>query len=148
YWPQDALNSYWDDLKGEKHVLYVPNAGHGLQEVVNGKPELIPMRAISTLAAFARSEVFDKPLPKMEWKHSNDANGNPTLTVSADSNPMGGRFWSASAETRDFRKAKWEVDTGIPAGKDAVLLTKLPESGFKAIFAELDFESDGQKYTM
>ena len=54
YWPLDALNTYWDDLKGEKWLLYVPNAGHDLRETdKDGKKELLPTRAVNTLAAFA-----------------------------------------------------------------------------------------------
>ena len=37
YWPLDALNSYWDDLKGDKWLLYVPNAGHDLREPRQGR---------------------------------------------------------------------------------------------------------------
>src|SRR6185295_17598364 len=32
YWAQDALNLYWDGLKGPKWVLYTPNSGHGLED--------------------------------------------------------------------------------------------------------------------
>ena len=71
YWPLDALNLYWDDLKGDKWVLYVPNAGHDLRERdKDGKPELLPMRAVNTLSAFARCQIFDKPMPGMSWKYS------------------------------------------------------------------------------
>jgi PhoPQ-activated pathogenicity-related protein len=32
YWPLDALNLYWSELKGPKYVLYIPNNGHGLKD--------------------------------------------------------------------------------------------------------------------
>src|SRR4030095_2137121 len=64
YWPLDALNSYWDDLQGDKGVRSVPRAGHGLREAARGgKKELLPMRAVNPLSAFARSQIFDKPMP-------------------------------------------------------------------------------------
>ena len=43
YWTVDSLNLYYDDLLGEKRVLYVPNSGHGLQD---------KRRVINSITAF------------------------------------------------------------------------------------------------
>ena len=33
YWPLDACNLYWDDVSGDKYVLYCPNQGHGIKDM-------------------------------------------------------------------------------------------------------------------
>ncbi len=148
YWPQDALNSYWDDLKGEKHVLYVPNAGHNLREMKNGKPEVFPARAINTLSAFARSQIFDKPLPKLAWKHA-DQDGEPVLTVESDTPMKAARMWSTTAKTRDFRDGVWTaVDLTGEAGKKCVASCKCPTDGLKAFYAEAEYDLDGLTYML
>jgi PhoPQ-activated pathogenicity-related protein len=58
YWTQDALRLYWDDLPGQKHVRYVPNAGHDLRpsdkpNQPGQKKETFPTAAIDALTAFA-----------------------------------------------------------------------------------------------
>jgi PhoPQ-activated pathogenicity-related protein len=145
YWPLDALNSYWDDLKGDKWLLYVPNAGHDLRERdKDGKPELLPMRAVNTLAAFARSQIFDKPMPGMTWV-CDEKEGVCRLTVTPKTaKPSTVRIWKAEAETRDFRKARWAVDAGAKLPAEVLA----PEKGFRAFFAETEYDMDGLKFTL
>jgi PhoPQ-activated pathogenicity-related protein len=151
YWPQDALNTYWDDLKGEKHVLYVPNAGHDLREVdEKGKKQTIPLRAVNTLAAFSRSQIFGTPIPALTWKHS-DKDGKPVLEV----NHPGAktvRLWEAKADTRDFRQARWKAGPTATVAKGEVFehIYQLlpPEQGFAAYFAEAEYELDGLTFTL
>ena len=76
YWVIDALNLYWDDLVGEKHVFYVPNAGHGLD---GGKEA-----ALTTLAVFAQNVAMDQPMPALTWLHDDDGN---QMRLSVRSNP-------------------------------------------------------------
>jgi PhoPQ-activated pathogenicity-related protein len=150
YWPQDAMNSYWDDLKGEKHVLYVPNAGHNLIEVSkDGKKEQIPTRAVNTLSAFARSQIYDKPLPTLTWKHTDGSQG-PEVAVRSDVPFKNVRLWTTSSETRDFRKSRWESGpqvAGTPDGR-AVLPATPAASGLTAFYAEADYEQDGVPFTL
>jgi PhoPQ-activated pathogenicity-related protein len=144
YWPQDATNLYWDDLKGDKWLLYVPNAGHGLEQIhEDGKKDRI--RALSTLAMFARHEIRNEPMPKMSWKHGDD-DTKMTIQVTSDPAPKAARLWVADNPTRDFRKARWNerpatLDKGTVVGE-----VDKPTEGWRTFFAECEYEEDGQRY--
>jgi PhoPQ-activated pathogenicity-related protein len=144
YWPLDALNSYWEDLKGDKWILYVPNAGHDLRERdPNGRPELLPQRAVNTLAAFAQCMIFDKPMPGLKWV-CDEKEGICKLEVNSGAKAISTRVWKAEAPTRDFRQARWteDKDAKFPATVTA------PDKGFRAFFAETEYELDDLKFTL
>jgi PhoPQ-activated pathogenicity-related protein len=143
YWTLDALNLYWDDLGRDKWVLYVPNAGHNLeQKHATGKKD--HRRAVHTLAAFGRSQIHGQPLPKLHWSYA-EADGHIRLTVESKPAPIKARLWTADAPTKDFRKAVWtphDMTIGaVAAGEIAV-----PQSGYRAVFGELEFDLDGLEY--
>lgn len=146
YWTSDALNLYWDDLKGDKWMLYVPNAGHKLeQQFADGRKSR--ERAVGALAAFTRHLIKDNPLPRLSWKHD-DAGGKARLTVEAAPAPSAARLWAARAETRDFRKSQFneqplKVDSGNIVGE-----VKRPDAGYLSFFAELDYEIDGLQHQL
>src|SRR5262249_10301435 len=105
YWTVDSLNLYWNDLKNDKWVLYVPNAGHDLtQKHADGKKDRD--RAQNGLVAFARHMLKENPMPKLTWTHD-DAEGKARLTVTADPGAKAARLWIAQSPTRDFRKSTW-----------------------------------------
>lgn len=139
YWTTDAMNLYWDDLPANKWVTYVPNAGHNLeQHHENGEKDRT--RAVNALAAFAKHNIRDNPMPQLRWKHD-DASGQARLTVDSDHVPKAARLWVASAPTRDFRLARWK-DQALTTSKSIVANVTPPTTGCVAFFAELDFEID------
>lgn len=140
YWPQDALNSYWDDLVGEKYALYVPNAGHDLREVdAAGKKADLPMRAVNSLAAFSKSQILGKPLPEITWKHA-----EAQVTLTPTTKPKEVRLWVAKSASKDFRKSTWESTSApVTDGKPVVMTVGKPEAGYQAYFAEAVFDLDG-----
>jgi PhoPQ-activated pathogenicity-related protein len=146
YWTQDALNLYWDDLKGDKWVLYVPNAGHNLAQKHDG-PTIIPdmTRAGNTLAAFARHQIHDVPMPKVNWQHEGKS---PTMTlkVETDTVPKAARVWSAQSATTDFRGSKWSDRTLEVNGKTLTVEMATPPQGFVVFFAEMEFEIGELRY--
>lgn len=149
YWPLDALNSYWDDLKGEKHLLYVPNAGHDLREAdKDGRKELIPVRAMNTLSAFCACQVFDRKMPKLTWECDEQA-GACKLVLASDRTVKAVRLWVAESRTRDFRQARWTPDGKAAKGLAGVSLGfTRPEKGYRACFAECEYEADGLTFTL
>jgi PhoPQ-activated pathogenicity-related protein len=146
YWTVDALNLYWDDLKGDKWVVYVPNAGHDLKEkLADGKTNRV--RANSALAAFVRHQTKDNAMPKLTWKHD-EQDGKLRVSARAEPAPKGARLWVAHAPTRDFRKAEWKEQPATLADGTVAGLVERPKEGYVAFFAEMDFEIDGLKHPL
>jgi PhoPQ-activated pathogenicity-related protein len=150
YWPLDALNSYWDGLKGDKWLLYVPNAGHDLTERnKDGKTDALPKRAMNTLAAFSRSHTFDKAMPKLDYAIlSPPMVKGMDVSLLSNTKPLGAWMLSASSPTRDFRKSWWEQKPLDILGKDTGFKLDLPKNGYEAALIDLEFELEELKYNL
>ena len=144
YWSLDALNLYWDDLKGDKWVLYVPNAGHGLEQNY-GEGKKDRLRALNTLSHFARQQVLGKPMPKLTWTHD-EADGQLRVSATTDTPFKAARLWVADAPTRDFRKQPWTEAPAKIDGKSVAGLVAKPEKEWRAFFLECEYEEDGRPF--
>jgi len=137
YWVVDALNNYWDDLVGPKYILYIPNAGHGLD---GGEGQLR-----RTLGAFFRSVALGRPLPQLAWKHGNSP-GQLRLEVTSDIEPVKAELWSARSDRRDFRRAKWSAVEMRKQGKAWVGDTAVPDGDHVALYGHLSFQVGDLRY--
>lgn len=140
YWPTDATRLYWNDLEGEKHVLMVPNAGHGLEDRT---------RVIDSLSAFFHSVSGDAPMPTLNH-HYEAKNGKVHLTLDTSLRPVAVRVWSAKAPDLDFRPVKWEAsNVAAPVGGNRYQTeVPLPANGGLALFFEAEFEQEGRHFTL
>jgi PhoPQ-activated pathogenicity-related protein len=146
YWTVDSLNLYWDGLTCDKWVLYVPNAGHDLQQKrADGTKDRD--RAVNGMAAFFKHVIKDNPMPKLQWKHD-DADGQARLTVDADAKPLAARLWVAHAPTRDFRPATWREQELDVKQAHVVGTVAPPQTGYTAVFGELDFSIDSVRHSL
>jgi PhoPQ-activated pathogenicity-related protein len=144
YWATDALNLYWNDLPGDKWVIYVPNAGHDLQRQDRPPSEQLT-DLITGLAAFSRHQIRGRSMPKLMWKYEG-VSGKLRVTIDAAPPPTGARLWVAQTATADFRTARW-IDHALTIS-DAKIIGEVtrPDKGYVAFFSELDYEIDGLKY--
>ena len=60
YWTLNAIDLYWNGLKGPKYLVELPNAGHGLDENRDW--------ALNGLGAFFRYQVTGRPMPAVSWR--------------------------------------------------------------------------------
>lgn len=144
YWPQDALNIYWNDLKGPKSVLYMVNSGHGLvnNDDTGSKMETL----VNSMAVFTRSIASGEPAPVIKWKHTTNDNSSK-LDIIADPAKYSARMLVTTSATRDFRLSKWE-SVDMTAGRNGFSGTvQLPKEGFEAVFGEASTVVNGMKYT-
>ena len=133
YFALDALNLYWDELLPPKHVLYVPNSGHGLED---------RERALAGVTGYFRFVASGAPLPAPEWRFES-TDDRVRLMVSPDGNATDGALWLAASESVDFRSAAWVsvpmslTDSGFVG---EALLSRLR---YIAVLGELRYPVDG-----
>lgn len=145
YWVVDALNNYWDDLHGEKYILYIPNAGHGL----NGGRE----KVIRTVAGFTLHQMTQTPMPRLTWNFS-QADKTLELQVQSSSQPTQASLWTSTSDDLDFRDAQWSRQTMQQLDMQQVesaayhALIERPAEDNMAAYGELEFTIRGVPYSL
>lgn len=136
YWPLEAASLYWNDLLGEKYILYVPNNGHSLQDL---------RRVVGDVLAFQEHIALGKPLPKLKWSFDRDAS-SLHLAIESDVKPKSVAGWTATSNTRDFRKAKWTSQPARLENGAYRFDLPIPDAGFAAAFGEAVFSNGAIPY--
>ena len=132
----DSSQFYWDDLKGEKLLRYVPNADHGM-----GGSD-----APKSLTAYFDSVIRDVERPHYAWK----VQPNGDIRVTSKEEPTEVKMWMAvNPEARDFRVEKVGriyKDTVLQPVKKGEWLAKAPaiDKGYAAYFVELTYPTGGK----
>jgi len=129
YWATDALNLYWDGLDGPKHVLYVPNGRHGLND---------PQRVWSAALAFVQAVAAKTSLPSLQWEY-HETVSELQLTVQTETPVAAARLWFAYSDSLDFRNSVWDPVPMTVTPAQCALTLALPEDGCLAVFGEIDF---------
>lgn len=135
----DSAQFYFDQLRGENHLRYVPNASHTLEK----------SDALETLLAFYSTIVSDTARPEMRWTFGNDG----TLTVTTAQRPTRALLWQATNQTaRNFRLdvigAAYR-GTQLEPERPNTWVTRVPPpaAGWTAYFVEMTFPT-GSRYPL
>ncbi|MDW8105312.1 MAG: PhoPQ-activated protein PqaA family protein [Armatimonadota bacterium] len=139
YWVIDAAQFYFNDLPGEKYLLYVPNAGHSLRE---GLP-----RVISNLIAFYLAVASKQPLAQIQADVRREGS-KLRVTVTTKGKVEGVQVWTAQSGTKDLRNARWMAQDAQPAGNGKyVAEIALPSDvAAFALFADAKGSVNGTEY--
>lgn len=132
----DSSQFYYDQLKGEKHLRYVPNADHSLKG----------SDALESIVAFYQMVLENKERPKYSWTFEKDG----SIRVRTKTTPKQVALWQATnPKARDFRlltigaayKRELLKDQG-----DGLYIGKIdaPKEGWTAFFVELEYDVGGK----
>jgi PhoPQ-activated pathogenicity-related protein len=131
----DSSQFYYDGLKGEKHLRYVPNASHSLRG----------SDALESIVAFYQTVLAGRERPKYSWAFEKDG----SIRVRTETAPKEVRLWQATnPKTRDFRlitigKAYEGRPVADQGGGVYVGKIEPPKEGWTAFFVELTFDVGG-----
>ncbi len=131
----DSSQFYYDELKGEKLLRYVPNVDHGVKTI----------DAATSLIAYYQMIIADRPRPRPTWTFGADG----SIRVTSDVRPRQVRLWQATnPKARDFRlktigKAYTESDLKPEPDGSWIARVAKPAQGWTAFFVELIYDSGG-----
>jgi PhoPQ-activated pathogenicity-related protein len=130
----DSSQFYFDDLKGEKHLRYVPNTDHSVDGSID---------AMTSIVAFYQMIIDGKPRPEITWTFEDDG----SIRVHSDTPPQQVLLWQATnPKARDFRLAtigSAYTSTELKPEADGSWVGRVakPEKGWTAAFIELAFDT-------
>jgi len=136
YFLPDSSRFYFDDLKGERYLRYIPNTDHGLRNTDAGESSL----------AFYQAVVSGTPRPRFSWTF--ESNGD--IRVASKDKPTAVKLWQATnPEHRDFRLATLgpqykSEDLDDRGGGVYVGHVGKPDKGWTAYFVEMTYPSRGK----
>jgi len=134
YWPLDAANLYFEQLPEPRYLLYVPNCGHGLEDMV---------RVITAQVGFFAACAGQIPLPHLDWEYHDGR--HLELTISSDIAPQRVLQWTATSPTRDFREAVWQQSPARPHKGQYIARVHYAKDGYRAVFGEAIYDFSGKK---
>jgi PhoPQ-activated pathogenicity-related protein len=130
----DSSQFYWDDMRGENYLRYVPNGDHGMGKTDAGE---------SIIAFYSLLAQGKKP-PQITWDETADG----SLRVMTQDEPIEVHLWQATnPEARDFRVetlGRKYTSTLIESDDNGLYVAKAnsPATGWTAWFLELTFDVD------
>ncbi len=136
YWPLDALNIYYNDLVGDKYILYVPNKGHDVGDM---------RRVIGDMVGFFLRVEGALKFPKLSWDYEEKEDG-VELSIKSDIRPASVSVWTTESATRDFRDAVWQESKLMRKDSGYRHTLEKPEKGYSAIFGEAVYRSGGRNF--
>jgi PhoPQ-activated pathogenicity-related protein len=127
YWSADSTSLYWEGLLGPKWARIVPNAGHGLGDMVEA------LEAIAALTRFCLGKLL---IPQVEWTFESDRVSVRLMAPLPDVT-----LWVSESTDGDFRDSKWwpriQCGAGKHDGESAEVSFRIPRCSRKqAVFLE------------
>ena len=132
----DSSQFYFDELPGEKHLRYIPNADHSLRG----------SDAADTLIAFFDAVVHGRPRPRYSWTMPREGG----IVVKTEDKPLAVNLWQATnPAARDFRLERiGPAYKSSPVEDDGGGIYRAevppPPKGWTAYFLELVFPGGGR----
>lgn len=125
----DSWKFYWNDLKGENYLQYVPNVGHGLHGSYAHK----------NLFSFYQAVISDRDIPVLHWS----IEGNTIrLKIDPAADYSISKWEAVNPEARDFRiyvNGEAWVQEPLARSSDGSYVVEIaePETGYKAAMLEV-----------
>ncbi|GHB43904.1 PhoPQ-activated pathogenicity-related family protein [Mongoliitalea lutea] len=132
FFQPDSWKFYWDELPGEKHLMYVPNYGHDLRN----------SDALANVLSFYASILNQSSRPTYEWAIKDNS---ILLQTDPNQKPVSIKLWSATnEEERNFMIDRfgphWSASEVLinESGRYEIQIPT-PEKGYTGYFVEVTY---------